>query len=233
MTATKTRPAKRTSKAPAKPKVPAGEWLTPTQISKEDGMPAHAVQLMYGYIKQGKLEARRAEGVKGQLVDAVLARQLLAQRGTRGGARPRPPSGPKEPAAPLARPGTIVSREGSTAANGHSPSGKRKLEVVTETGRSSIITTANGKSDMQWRTDSMRKRIKEGTTQIESVVDVLAIAAFSLKMNGNREDAEGLLAWAEGSNLVGVKAVFDLIDNAEPWNVAQEGDEEPADEEAS
>ncbi len=194
--ATKPVAARRTA---SKAAAPAEEWLTPTQISKEEGMPPHTVQLLYGYVRTSKLEAKRIEGSKGQVVPAEKARELLANRGSRGGSRgPRPsvakPTG-KLPA------GTIISHEGErqigAGEGGKIPAGKRRVLAVTHhVGK--LTYTHDGHKDGFWQTESLAKRIKDGTTQIESPANLLAVVAYQWRLEGEEGLALQLMDWCSG-----------------------------------
>lgn len=219
--------AKRHSKVAKQAPEPAGEWLTPTQISKEEGMPKHALQLIYGYIRTGKLEAR--DGGKSKLVDPEAARELIANRGSRGGART--PSAPRQPRAGRALPaGTIVSHEESKArtATERVPKGRRRVSAVTDSGRS-LTYTHDGHKDQMWQTESLAKRIKDGTTQIESAAGLLAVVAYHWRMNDEEGLAKQLMDWCSGRvNEAGV--MYQRLIGLAPKELTQEGEEEDASE---
>lgn len=222
MAVAKAHAPKRAAKAPE----PTEEWLTPTTISKEEGMPKHALQLIYGYIRTGKLEAR--DGGKSKLVNPEAARELIANRGSRGGSRGPRPSAPRQGKA--LKPGTIVSNEQTAARNATErvPKGRRSVSAVVDSGRS-LTYTHDGHKDQMWQTESLAKRIKDGTTTIESPAGLLAIVAYYWRQNEDEALALQLMDWCSGRvNDAGI--MFNrLIDSTSKRGLTQEGDEEEGD----
>lgn len=200
------------TKAQRKPKAPADpqeEWLTPTQIGKEEGMPAHALQLIYGYIRAGKLEAKNIEGVKGKVVRADLAREMVANRGSRGGARGPRPAGPSREQRRAAqqgrelKPGTVISHEAEQyagkdgAAEQRVNKGYRRVMVVTHH-VGSLTYVHDGEKDSFWPTEDLIARLRNGTTHIESPERLLAIVAYAWRRNENEALAKQLMDWCSG-----------------------------------
>jgi hypothetical protein len=149
-------------------------------------------QIIYGYIKHGRVKTYPNDAGKAALVDANEVEAVLKSVRHRDPNAEKSPSGRTVHRSPVKR-GDILSWD-------KKPDGRTGRRVANvsrvikdDEGSDSIVYLHDGTREIVWQTATLSERLRKGYTTLENVPALLGMIIFQLKGGDEAQQAEAAL----------------------------------------